>query len=62
MVITLSSLGREGQSPSSLEDDGIGHADLHDSPLRKGGRWPWPSFPSPLEEEEQTSSSLADMP
>ena len=61
MAITLSSLGLEGQSPSSLEDDGRDHAHLHDSSLRKGGRCSWPSFPSPLEEEEQTSS-LADMP
>jgi hypothetical protein len=30
--------------PSSLEDDGIGHGHLHNSPLRKGGRWPWSSF------------------
>ena len=62
MAITLSSLGLEGQSPSSLEDDDRGHAHLHDSPLRKGGRWPWPSFPSPLEEEEQTSSFSEDGP
>jgi hypothetical protein len=28
MVITLSFLGLEGQTPSSLEDDGIGHGHL----------------------------------
>ena len=47
MVITLSFLELEGQTPSSLEDDGIGHGHLHNSSLRKGGRWPWSSFPSP---------------
>ena len=31
MAITLSSLGLEGQSPSSLEDDGRGHGHLHNS-------------------------------
>jgi len=62
MVILLSFLELEGQTPSSLEDDGRGHGRLHNSPLRKGGRWPWPSFPSPDEEEKQTSSSLEDMP
>ena len=41
MVITLSFLGLEGQSPSSLEDDGIGHGHLHNSSLRKGGRRLW---------------------
>ena len=33
MVITLSLLGLEGQTPSSLEDDGIGHGHLHNSSL-----------------------------
>jgi hypothetical protein len=35
MVITLSFLGLEGQTSSSLEDDGIGHGHLHNSSLRK---------------------------
>jgi hypothetical protein len=47
MVITLSFLGLEGQSSSSLEDDGMGHGHLHNSSLRKGGRWPWSVFLSP---------------
>jgi len=45
MVITLSFLELESQTSSSLEDDGIGHSHLHNSSLRKGGRWPWSSFP-----------------
>ena len=47
MVITLSFLVLEGQTPFSLEYDGIGHGQLHNSSQRKGGRWPWSSFPSP---------------
>ena len=47
MVITPFFLGLRGQSPSSLEDDGRGHGHLHNSSLRKGGRWPWSSFPYP---------------
>jgi len=62
MVITLSFLQLEGQTSSSLEDDGIGHGHLHNSSLRKGGWRPWSSFPSSWEQEEQTSSSLEDMP
>ena len=31
MIITLSLLGLEGHTPSSLEDDGIGHGHLHNS-------------------------------
>ena len=33
MVILFSFLGLEGQTPSSLEDAGIGHGHLHDSSL-----------------------------
>ena len=35
MVITLSFLGLDGQTSSSLEDDGTGHGNLPKSPLRK---------------------------
>ena len=44
MVITVAFLELEGQSSSSIEDDGRGHGHLDASPLRKGGRWPWSSF------------------
>jgi len=69
MAITLSSLGLEGQSPLSLEDDGRGHGRLRDSSLRKGGRWPWPGGRrevtmgitlSSLGLEGQSPSSLED--
>ena len=36
MAITPSFLGLEGQSSSSLEADGIGHGQLHNSLLSKG--------------------------
>ena len=35
MVVTLSFFGREGQTSSSLEDVGIEHGHLHNSPLRR---------------------------
>ena len=44
MVMLLSFLGLEGQTSSSLEDDGIDDGHLHNSPRRKGGRWSW-SYP-----------------
>ena len=59
MVITSSFLGLEGQTSSSLEDDGIGH--LHNSLLKKGERWPL-SYSFPLRLEGQTPCSLEDMP
>jgi len=62
MAILLSLSELDGQTPSSLEDDGIGHGHLHNSPVGKGGGWPWSSFCSSQEYEEETSSSLEDMP
>jgi hypothetical protein len=58
-VITSSFLGLEGQTSSSLEDDGIGH--LHSSLLNKekDGHCHTISF---LRLEGKTPSSLEDMP
>ena len=39
MVILLSLLGLEEQT-LCCKDDGVGHGYLHNSLLRKGGRWP----------------------
>ena len=38
VVVTPSFLGLEGQTLSSLEDDGIDNGHLHNPPLRKKGR------------------------
>jgi len=54
--LTLSFLRSEGQTSSSLEDDGIGHGHLHNCPLRKGGRWFMVKFPSLLGVEGQTAN------
>ena len=47
MVITLFFLRLERQTSSALEDDGIGHGHLHNSPLRKeeGGHGHHPLLP-----------------
>jgi hypothetical protein len=49
MVITLSFVGLEGQPSSSLEDDGIGHVHLLNSPLRKRRKVAMVIFPFSLE-------------
>jgi hypothetical protein len=66
MVITLFLVGLEGQTPSSLEDDGICHGRLHNSSLRKHDRLNRRKMAmvillSLLGLEGQTSSSLEDM-